>query len=345
MMKLQQVKDNLQVISLEAKRNKRGLLFTAVDMLVNFLKYHVYPLEYYYFGFYKKSKENKKTYFTYKDRKNMIHKINDSRYLNCLDDKYLFSKIFHDLYGRKALRTDTMTYEELSELARECDKVIYKPLAASKGKGIEVIDIPAAASEEALKDLYDILKAYPAGIVESWICQSDEMNLLYADSICCIRVVTVNWENEVSVTGATLTVGSKKSRIANADSGGLFGLVDENTGTVLSDYISYDGFIKFETHPDTGKAIKGYQIPEWDKVISLVKKAARRIPQMGYISWDVSLTKDGPVLIEGNANGGYRGYQLAGVAPGNVGTRHKYEKYLKIRIICCLKMVHSICLP
>ena len=324
-MKFKQITENLEVIALEAKRSNRNWLFTAVDMFANFAKYHVYPLEYYYFGFYKKSKDSKKTYFTYKDRKRMIQKINNAKYLNCLDDKYLFSKIFSDLYGRRALRTDTMTEEELTELVGACDKIIYKPLAASKGKGIEVIDV---VGDNSLRELYSKLSAYPVGILESWICQSDEMNELYSDSDCCIRIVTVNYEKKVSVTGATLTVGSKKSRIANADSGGLFALVDETTGKVLSDYISYDGFIQFPVHPDTEKPIKGYQIPEWDQVVALVKKAARRLPQMGYISWDVSLTKDGPVLIEGNANGGYRGYQLKGVAPGDVGTRHKYEQYL-----------------
>ncbi|WZU02740.1 hypothetical protein MGH68_07565 [Erysipelothrix sp. D19-032] len=35
-------------------------------------------------------------------------------------------------------------------------------------------------------------------------------------------------------------------------------------------------------------------------MIGLAKKAALHIPELGMVGWDVALTKDGPMLIEGN---------------------------------------------
>ena len=44
----------------------------------------------------------------------------------------------------------------------------------------------------------------------------------------------------------------------------------------------------YVTHPETGSKIKGFQFPYWDKVLEMVNKAAKVVPEMGYAGWDVT---------------------------------------------------------
>lgn len=310
----------------EAANHHRSLIGAAIEMLGDYRKYGVLPFEYVMFDFYKKEPEKKATFFTFKDRKRLVLSNRNRKYNVLLDDKYLFSRLFDDLYKRPAYRNDLMTPDELSALCANAPRVVYKPLVSNQGKGIRVFDTDSVTPEA----LYETLKGLPRGIVEGWIRQSAEMNRLYADAVNCIRVVTVAVKGEICITGATLTLGSHVSHVANADSGGVFALVDENTGEVLSDLVSYeDTSVLLETHPDTGMRMKGYRIEKWDEVRALALQAAARLQEEVYVSWDIAVRDDGPILIEGNSYGGYAGYQLPGVAPDGKGTREKYARFLK----------------
>ena len=44
----------------------------------------------------------------------------------------------------------------------------------------------------------------------------------------------------------------------------------------------------------------GRKIPFWNEVLSICNDAAKKIPKCQYIGWDVAITENGPLLIEGN---------------------------------------------
>jgi hypothetical protein len=60
------------------------------------------------------------------------------------------------------------------------------------------------------------------------------------------------------------------------------------------------GFRELSTHPLSGKAISGFQIPDWPAVMALAERAARTFFPLRTVGWDIALTTDGPALIEGN---------------------------------------------
>ena len=324
-MRKKQIIDQWNALCAEAKLEHRSKPAVLVKMVADYLRYGVYPSEYYAFGFNKKSSADKKTYLLFQENKRLIRKLNNRWYIGCLADKYIFSVLYADLYRRPCYRTDLLRPEELERLFSTSPRVIFKPLALSQGRGITVFD----TAEKTAAEIMEQLRSFPLGIVEGWIQQSEEMNRVYADTVNCIRVVSVLYQDKVYITGSTFSVGTHRSHVANADAGAVFAVVDENTGKVLSDYICYDDIMKpLETHPDTGMRIKGYQIERWDEVRALVEKAARRIPQMGIVSWDIAMREDGPILIEGNTSGGYKGYQLASTARDGKGTKPKYQPFL-----------------
>jgi short-subunit dehydrogenase involved in D-alanine esterification of teichoic acids len=80
-------------------------------------------------------------------------------------------------------------------------------------------------------------------------------------------------------------------------------LVDIETG-ILSAAKSNPGFYPCDRHPrhcDSGAAIEGVSVPYWEQAMDLCVKVATAIPGMVHVGWDVAITADGPVIVEGNA--------------------------------------------
>ena len=76
--------------------------------------------------------------------------------------------------------------------------------------------------------------------------------------------------------------------------------------------------------------LKGYQIPYWNKVMDICREAAHKVPQMGYIGWDVAITKDGPLFIEANNMPGHDAFpQMPLQAPDKIGILPVFQKYIK----------------
>jgi hypothetical protein len=57
----------------------------------------------------------------------------------------------------------------------------------------------------------------------------------------------------------------------------------------------------YERHPVTGVEIIGRVVPCWDQVIALAKRAHHVIRDRVLVGWDIAITPNGPMLIEGNS--------------------------------------------
>jgi len=70
---------------------------------------------------------------------------------------------------------------------------------------------------------------------------------------------------------------------------------------------------RFLRHPTTGLTIPGFQVPQWEAVRETVESAVKLTPNAVIVGWDVAITTDGPVLIEGNAYPSVQIMQTAGM--------------------------------
>lgn len=308
---------NVTKVSSKYRKN-RVLVFG--DMIQCAIRYAASPANYYYFGFAKLDHAQRKTYVTHKLSEQIQKRYNSPKYQIVFYDKMIFSRVFSEFYGRKCMSTETMTREEFTSFVNNVSKFIYKPLEGGQGKGIQVFEKIGGRDTE----IYERLKG-SHGIIEEWIWQHPAMQKLYPEAVNIIRVQTVYAQNKCHFLCATLTIGYK-NKIANASADSIFTLVDVKTGQVSTDGCDYNDNT-YINHPETGVHFKGFQIPMWEEVLTMLEKAAARVPQIGYVGWDVAITEYGPVIIEGNNDGGYVGYQLAEVCNGR-GLKEVYQKFL-----------------
>ena len=123
-----------------------------------------------------------------------------------------------------------------------------------------------------------------------------------SDALQCTRIVTVVAASggvEILVAFQKLIVGANQiDNFAGARTGNLVASVDRATGA-LGDAWS-DGAACME-HPGTGRPIKGFSLPHWAAALALVQRAALLFRPLRAIGWDVALTENGPVLVEGNS--------------------------------------------
>jgi len=97
--------------------------------------------------------------------------------------------------------------------------------------------------------------------------------------------------------------------VDNFHSGGMSAVVDNETGVVIGPALD-KSMRRFETHPVSGIRFEGFQLPYWPEAIEMVHAACRKHPEMTVIGWDVCLTDNGPILIEGNRRPGFDMVQM-----------------------------------
>ena len=62
-----------------------------------------------------------------------------------------------------------------------------------------------------------------------------------------------------------------------------------------------EGVMEVPVHPLTGLPLAGFQLPLWQEACSLVLATAPKFLPLRAIGWDVALTPQGPVILEGNS--------------------------------------------
>lgn len=62
------------------------------------------------------------------------------------------------------------------------------------------------------------------------------------------------------------------------------------------------GVLPVTHHPETGVPVTGFQLPDWPAACELARTLAVRFAPLRWVGWDIALTPDGPLVIEGNWN-------------------------------------------
>jgi hypothetical protein len=190
--------------------------------------------------------------------------------------------------GRNVMRVDMYRASDGGIVVMAGDSEL--PLAAF------LASLPIEASRE-----YD--GSYHGWLVQACLQQHEFLNRINPHTVNSIRVVTfITADDRVGVHMAALRLGRATGVADNWDRGGVSVAVDASTG-VLGQGLTkprYGGQWT-SVHPDTGERFEGQQLPEWSRVVDVCCRAAAALSGIRSVGWDVVLTPEGPVIVEGNA--------------------------------------------
>jgi len=247
-------------------------------------------------------------------------------HVECFNDKSVFMEMFKQYIKRDWISLNGLAFDDFCSFLGNKERFVVKPIVGSQGIGVQKIDVRQDMSR---LELYQELRNqyHDNGLLEAWIHQHPSMSGFFADSVNCIRIITILDDRKFYPIVANITFGVDDNQIANASFGGIVVEVDIDSGVVISDGAKFDTDPN-PRHPNSGKPFKGFQIPFWKETLIMLEEASRVVPEVGYIGWDVAITQEGPVIIEGNTTPGYTYFQIPSILPDKVGTFSKYRAFL-----------------
>lgn len=143
-------------------------------------------------------------------------------------------------------------------------------------------------------------------IVQEFFHQHPNLKRLHESSVNTIRVLSLVWEGQVTVLSSVVRMGMNNKQVDNLSAGGMYCGID-NGRLAKYAFANYKGSMDsaYTQHPNSGVVFENYQIPNFDKIIDAVIKAAPRFCRIGkMIAWDFCIDEGGePVMIETNMCG------------------------------------------
>ena len=270
------------------------------DVISSVFKYNISILEYFQFRFFTKTDAERRQWAGTGHMYEYQLQMNPKDKRTILDDKTLFYKNYgeffvHSVADIKQLTDRPETAAKI--LGNSSGKIVLKVSDGKCGAEVEI----RKSSEFTREELISYMKSKNYGLVEVFITQHAHLNLLSPSAVNTIRIFTeLDSRDEPRILGCRLRI-SVNSPVDNMAAGNLAAPIDEETGIVSGEAV-YSDITKppVSIHPVTGVDIIGFQVPMWDRIIEMVKNAARKHPQNRSIGWDVIVTDEGPGLIEGN---------------------------------------------
>lgn len=308
---------NINMIHQKTGRSKIWLFH---DMIGCALKHSAGHVDYEQFEMYNMTDAQRATYLTRGRNNAIVKKYNNAAYNHIIHNKDEFNLHFNEYLKRDwALLREK---ENAIAFLSKHEDFMVKPLDGSCGIGIRKLKTSAFESAEAA---YNALwKSDGNALLEELIDQHPAVAAMYPGSVNTVRAVTLLKNGKAHVITACFRLGNNGNHVDNLNSGGMVVPVDEKTGHITLCAMDKEKKV-YACHPTTGVAIQGFTFPNWDEAMNMVKEAALKIPQIGYMGWDIAFTTNGPILVEGNEYPGNGLLQLPEHTPDKIGIMPKFD--------------------
>ncbi|MDO4458655.1 MAG: sugar-transfer associated ATP-grasp domain-containing protein [Clostridia bacterium] len=295
------------------------------DIVYCGLRYGAGYKDYLLCEWYLLTKEQRATYVTRGINNTITRLCNDPEYYFLFDNKNEFYSKFGKFIKREWHYIPKTSEEEFEKFMSTRDVIIAKPSNESCGNGVEKI---RKTDFESVEKLFDYLRNKGSAIAEDVIQQHELINAINPGSVNTLRIVTIYRDGESHVIYAFIRIGNGDRPVDNINAGGMCAPIDIDTGIIT--HVGYDkDRITYKTHPKTGCPIEGYQIPMWKEAVDMCLEAAKVVPEMGYVGWDIAITPDGPVMVEGNNLPGHDILQMPPHVPDRIGMLPRFKMFVK----------------
>ena len=261
-------------------------------------------------------------------------------YNGCLRDKWYFAllmekmglptpKTFGMIKNNRLVLND-MTGEEhpLEDIVRHEINVMVKPIEDNGGKGIFHLIVNngkiIVKDKEISVDEFAEMVNNGIFLLQMLIDNQHEgMKKLFPGAVNTLRITLVkNGKGDSELLGVMCMMGAHGAECSNWHFGGVCANV-KSDGTI--DRYGYSMSDKrVLQHPDSGVVFEGYKIPYYDEAVALAKRCMNMFYGLKSVGWDVAITTNGPIVIEGNDDWGLAAHQMV----ENKGWAERYFKYL-----------------
>lgn len=219
---------------------------------------------------------------------------------------------------------------ELQVLLEDTDQVelFFKPRSGGRGQGIFAAtfvksptgEVTALFNDEIqsidvfLANLPETPHSYLGDTNQGWVIQGrvnqhPELARLNPSSLNTIRLNTYSTrpqKNETNEQSVMLDFAFFRAGRAGLDTdnwatGGVMIEINPETGRLNQGRFSNKHGGSFSTkHPDSKIDFVGLKMPFWAETVAMCLKAAKAFPKVRSVAWDVAVTEEGPLIVEGN---------------------------------------------
>ncbi len=308
-----------------SRKTGKSRIWLLMDMVRCAIRYNAGYVDYKIAEMYRLNDAQRKTQITRGISNRIVARMNDKEYWHFFDNKNEFNTLFADQVKRGWLNLQEADKKAFAAFLQGRGDIICKPIDGSSGQGIFKCTPDQYGDPDAL---YDELKAKGIGIVEDRVIQHETISALCPTSVNTIRIATLLGDKKEGIVYAYIRIGNGRV-MDNVDCGGMAAPVDLETGVIRGVGANKAGET-YEIHPMTGKKIPGTQIPYWEEAKAMCLEAMHKVPQVRFVAWDVAITPDGPVFIEGNSFPSHAIPQFAAHFPDGIGILPRFQEFIDL---------------
>lgn len=282
-----------------AKEEKKFAPFLAIDTMWCVLRYGMALTDYLVYKAYRKGHKERMEYAGIRRQNEFYELVSPTAYRDRYSQKPLFMESFKAYTKRDFVIPGEGNFEEFCAFLDRHDVCMVKPYDGLGGKGIYKCYAKDVTDRKALFDDCVANRMF----VEELVRQHPQMNEMCAKSVNTMRIITFNDHGKPEVLWICLRVGNGHNDVDNFSAQGMAAKVDIQTGRVVGNAVNGENE-EFTHHPVTGMQFDGFQIPCFEEAKELVKKASLESDKILVVGWDVAISENGPVVIEGNRRPG-----------------------------------------
>lgn len=244
--------------------------------------------------------------------------LNTPEYYPILEDKYFFYKIVEGAGFRSPknlylidpsgiFNLESMKYISEDEFLQKDIEGFFKLNNGFGGNDIYQIDL---VNKNILLNKENVslskllkLTGRRKYLIQERIIQHEEMNVLNSSCVNTLRMLTIRDGQNIHLFQEYLRIGINNSYVDNGLSGNIMVGIQKDEGRLLEFALSPsldDQTHKYRSHPQTDTAFKDFNIPFHAESVEMVKSLHLLFQEFFMIGWDIGITPDGPIVIEGN---------------------------------------------
>lgn len=283
-----------------AQEEHRSFIWMVLDAGWSVFRYGMALTDYLTYKIYKRTAKERREYIGTRTVNKFYATVSPEAHKQRFTQKPIFLRDFAQYTKRAFIVPEQCGYEAFAQFLNTHEVFMSKPFDGLGGEDVHKvytkdIDDPKAYFDRCVQNRV---------FLEELVIQHEGLSRLCPASVNTIRVMTYYNHGDPKILWMGMRVGSGKSAVDNFSSGGMVVAIDTQKGCLKGDAIDKVS-ATYPVHPTTGVAFDGFPIPCFDQIEPLVLEAAKLEDKILVVGWDVAISENGPVLIEGNRRPGF----------------------------------------